>query len=102
MIVPATRAPAVLASDASSPSGSRGSAVLLGRITPTRIARSCLTVNSVRFSSDNAPPYQAYIVVSAIQAGKRGEMCALPDGPLRPCEKQNFIGRYLCTFVNLI
>src|SRR6185436_15839554 len=51
MTVPTTFAPAVLASDASSPSGSRGSAVERGRITPTSTARSCRTVSSVRFSS---------------------------------------------------
>src|SRR5438045_289020 len=45
------RAPAVLASDASSPSGSRGSAVDFGRITPTSTAFSVRTDNSVRFSS---------------------------------------------------
>src|SRR5947207_5567420 len=51
MTEPTTFAPAVLASDASSPSGSRGSAVERGRITPTSTARSCLTVSSVRLSS---------------------------------------------------
>ena len=50
---PTTFAPAVLASDASSPSGSRGSAVESGRITPTSTARSWRTDNSVRFSSAN-------------------------------------------------
>src|SRR3954447_20500702 len=49
-----TFAPAVLASDASSPSGSRGSAVDPGRITPTSTARSWRTDNSVRFSSANS------------------------------------------------
>src|SRR5450432_1761980 len=48
-----TFAPAVFASDASSPSGSRGSAVEFAKITPTKIARSCLTDNFVRLSSAN-------------------------------------------------
>src|ERR1051325_8751026 len=47
-----TLAPAVLASDDSSPSGSRGSALDFGRMTPTRMARSCLTESSERLSSD--------------------------------------------------
>src|SRR5580704_15377755 len=47
-MVPTTFAPAVLAREASSPRGSRGSAVDLGRITPTRMARSRRTVSSVR------------------------------------------------------
>src|SRR3954452_8565655 len=53
-----TFAPAVLASDASSPSGSRGSAVEPGRITPTSTARSWRTDNSVRFSSAKSVPQE--------------------------------------------
>src|SRR4051812_4322314 len=56
-MLPTTFAPAVLARLANSPSGSRGSAVDLGRITPTSIARSCLTVSSDRLSSDIEFPY---------------------------------------------
>src|SRR5437763_92894 len=62
MIRPTTLAPAVRARDSSSPSGSRGSAVDLGRITPTRTARSCRTVNFVRFSSAK-PPLPVLVIV---------------------------------------
>src|SRR5688572_8004723 len=48
---PTTFAPAVWAREPSSPSGSRGSAVDFGRITPTSTAFSWRTDNSVRFSS---------------------------------------------------
>jgi hypothetical protein len=54
-------APAVFASDASSPSGSRGSAVDFGRITPTSTALSWRTVSSVRFSSDKVGPLLARV-----------------------------------------
>src|SRR5205814_5757371 len=47
-----TLAPAVLAREFNSPRGSRGSALDLGRMTPTRMARSCLTERWERLSSD--------------------------------------------------
>src|SRR5258706_7911628 len=47
---PTTLAPAVLARETSSPRGSRGSALDLGRMTPTRMARSCLTERWERVS----------------------------------------------------
>ena len=50
-IEPTTFAPAVLAREASSPNGSRGSALDLGRMTPTRTARSWRTESLVRLSS---------------------------------------------------
>jgi hypothetical protein len=52
-----TLAPAVLARDANSPSGSRGSAVDPGKMTPTKTAFSCRTDSSVRFSSANDEPF---------------------------------------------
>src|SRR4051812_37693834 len=71
--VPTTRAPAVLANEASSPNGSRGSAVDFGRITPTRIARSWRTDSSVRFSSDN-------VVVLPVRTRAQGSIGA--GGPV--------------------
>src|SRR6266550_793463 len=47
---PTTLAPAVLARETSSPSGSRGSAFVFGSSTPTRMARSCLTERWERVS----------------------------------------------------
>src|SRR5688572_17423760 len=74
MICPTTFAPAVFASDASSPSGSRGSAVDPGRITPTSTAFSWRTDNSVRFSSAKSLLYEGIILAARLLQGEHFEL----------------------------